>query len=139
MCLYVDRNTAKIRRSIKRRVCWKVVRRDSSVYYSPFHGVRYDVGDTVRIGIFEPIVIQPNVGIGIASGKVGYGLHTYVNKADAVRVCKRMNNEMKPIYGYSHFEVLECCIPFFARFIEGVGGDSLANYVSSRLKVIKVI
>ncbi len=131
MCMYV-KNTAKIRRTFKSIPCWKAVEISEDGYMSPYAGNRiiYRVGKTAKMGIRETLLIYKNG----TCCKVESGLHTFCDINAALTEAAWLGSVT-----YRKFTVLECRIPKFARFVKGIDSRGNNNYVSDRLKVIRII
>ena len=127
MCMYVN-GGAKIRRSFRKVPCWKVVEWDSErrIWTGP-----YCAGESY----VEGKMLKSDKRVNVCFSHVEHGLHTYVDKSDAYILMKKMSFR----YTHSRFRVIECEIPRFSRYIEGLGDDMARCYVSERLKVVKFV
>ena len=140
MCMYVN-ECEKTRRLFRGVRCWKVVMYNpfSGKYISPHNGiVRYEVGKVSVMGRFRKIGVERD-----ESGDyvVNDGLHTYADLYDARIAADSMNGCLTQSGKYVgiKFEVMECRIPAFSRFIKGRDLLKRVNYVSDRIKVIKIV
>lgn len=109
-------------------------------YISPYNGmVLYEVGKISRILGFQRMGIDRD-----AAGNfvVNVGLHTYADKHDACVAARAMNEDdfltSSEKSAGLRYDVMECRIPVFSRFISGRDLSECVNYVSDRLKVIKM-
>lgn len=127
MCMYVNRG-AKIRRSLRKVPCWKVVEWDSEhcIWTGPYYASESYV---------EGKMLKSDKRVKARFNHVEHGLHTYADKSDALI----LKNRMSFINRHSRFRVIECEIPRFSRYIEGLGEDMDRCYVSERLKVVKFV